>query len=114
MKTLKDLHIKHFQQNVKITFNHPLINRDFVRNDPITCVQYYEHRRNCFYKLLKKIEMLFEKVQDYFFHHKILNSRFNTWSWANMGKRCFNLVFLWMKKLKKQFADKYLTNIHNA
>jgi hypothetical protein len=30
MKTLKDLHNKHFQQNVKIIFNNPLTNRDFV------------------------------------------------------------------------------------
>jgi len=32
MKTLKDLHNKHFQQNVKIIFNNPLTNRDFVKN----------------------------------------------------------------------------------
>jgi hypothetical protein len=36
MKKLKDFHIEHFQQNVKTIFNNPLINKDFVRNDPIT------------------------------------------------------------------------------
>ncbi len=35
MKTLKDLHTRHFQQNVKIGFDNLLTNRDFVRNDPI-------------------------------------------------------------------------------
>jgi hypothetical protein len=48
-------------------FNELLTNRDFVRNDPSICVQYYEHRMNCFHKLFKKIEILFGKVEDYFF-----------------------------------------------
>ncbi len=38
MMTLKDLHFKHFQHNGKIIFNDFLIDIDFVRNYPITCL----------------------------------------------------------------------------
>jgi len=37
---------------MKRFFINPLTNKDFVKNDPITCVRYYEHRMNCFRKLL--------------------------------------------------------------
>ncbi len=40
MKTLKDLHTKHFQQIVKIFFNDSLTNKDFIKNDLITCARY--------------------------------------------------------------------------
>jgi hypothetical protein len=46
MMTLKYLHFKHFQHNGKMIFNDLLIDRDFVLNDPITCVWYYEHIMN--------------------------------------------------------------------
>jgi hypothetical protein len=64
MKTLTNLHIKHFQQNVKTIFNDPLTNRNFIKTDHITCVWYYKHWMNCFHKLFKNIDVLFGKVQD--------------------------------------------------
>jgi hypothetical protein len=66
MKTLKYLHTKHFQQNVKTIFNNLLMDKYFVRNDLITCVQYYEHKMNCFCKLFLKIDIMFGKVQFFF------------------------------------------------
>jgi hypothetical protein len=38
IKTLKDLHIKQFNQNGKINFDYSLNNRDLVRSEPIICV----------------------------------------------------------------------------
>jgi hypothetical protein len=64
MLTLKDLHFKHFQHNGKMISNDLLTDRDFIRNVPITCLHYYEHKTNCFCKLLKKTKILFGKVED--------------------------------------------------
>ncbi len=38
IKTLKDLHIKQFNQNGKMKFDYSLNNRDLVRNEFFTCV----------------------------------------------------------------------------
>jgi hypothetical protein len=51
VKTLKYLHIQHVQNfNIEIE-DLPNI-KDFVKNDLVTCVRYYEHRMNSFQKLL--------------------------------------------------------------
>jgi hypothetical protein len=64
MMALKDLHFEHFLHNGKMIFNDLLIDIDFIRNDPITCLRYYEHKTNCSCKLLKKTKILFGKSQD--------------------------------------------------
>jgi hypothetical protein len=38
IKTLKDLHIKQFNQKGEINFDYSLNNRNIVRNEHITCV----------------------------------------------------------------------------
>jgi len=64
MKILKDLHTKHFQQNVKIFFNDSVANNFFVKNDLKLHVC---DIRNCLHKLLKKTNILFGEIWDYFF-----------------------------------------------
>jgi hypothetical protein len=59
MMTLKYLHFKHFQHDGKMILNDLLVDIDFVRNALITCLWYYEHKTNCFCKLLKKTKILF-------------------------------------------------------
>jgi hypothetical protein len=41
--------------------------KELVRNDPITCARYYEHKMNSFRKFIGNIDLIFGKVKDYFF-----------------------------------------------
>jgi hypothetical protein len=67
MMTLKNLHTQHFNENILANNDNSLINRDFIRNNHITCVWYYAHRMNNFCKLLKNTNVLFDNVKDYAF-----------------------------------------------
>jgi hypothetical protein len=115
MKTLKDLHTKHFQQNVKIFFNDSLADKDFVKNGPK--LHYVIHRMNCLHKLLKKTNILFGEVQDYVFITKF-----------QFEGLAHDHGLIWVKDVfqfgisMNEEIDKYLTidqtilpnNIHNA
>jgi hypothetical protein len=50
--TQKNWHIQHFDENILANNDNSLINRDFIKNNHITCVWYYGHRMNNFCKLL--------------------------------------------------------------
>ncbi len=65
-KALKDFNIQHFNQNATTKFDCLLIDKDLVINDPITCVQYFQHNMNIFCRLLKNIDILFGQIVDYF------------------------------------------------
>jgi hypothetical protein len=63
MTMLKYLHFKHFQHNGKMIFNDLLIDRDFFRNDFITCVWYYEHIMNCSINYFERLKSYLEKLK---------------------------------------------------
>jgi hypothetical protein len=41
--------------------------KELIRNDPVTCTCYYEHRMNSFRKLIQNTNLIFSQVKDYFF-----------------------------------------------
>ncbi len=105
--TLKNLHTQHFGENVTNN-NSSLNDGDLVKNDPITCVQYYEHRINSFHKLLKHTNVLFNKVKDYFFITKFQSiglSRDHGLLWIKNAP----MFGIPSNKDIKNFVNKYLT-----
>jgi hypothetical protein len=64
VKQLKNLHIEHVQNFNLENKDLPNI-KDFVKNDPITFVRYYEHRMNSFQFFSKNNSILFRKINDF-------------------------------------------------
>jgi hypothetical protein len=67
IKTLKELYDQYIGENLGIKKDDLLSIKKLVRNDPITCARYYEHKMNHFNKLIQNINLIFNKVKDYFF-----------------------------------------------
>jgi hypothetical protein len=55
-KTLKNLYVQHYGKNDD-TFD----KKKLVRNDLVTCVRYYAHKMNSFFKLLKYFDFFLVK-----------------------------------------------------
>jgi hypothetical protein len=68
MMTMKDLHFKHFEHNMKMIFTELLIDIDFARNAPITCLWYCEHKTKCFVNYLRRKNLIWKSSRSNFQH----------------------------------------------
>ncbi len=64
IKTLKELYDQYISENLGIKKDDSWSVKELVRNDPIIYARYYEHS---FRKLIQNIDLIFDKVKDYFF-----------------------------------------------
>jgi len=64
LKTLYEKHVTTNQTNNNV--NYTLSIRE-IRNDHVTCTSCCEHKMNSFHILLKATNMLFGKINDFFF-----------------------------------------------
>jgi hypothetical protein len=104
--TLKELY-DNYIWNCKFKNDESLDIKEFIKNDPITCTCYYEHKMNSFRKLIRNTNLIFSQVKDYFFHIWISIKKFTLWSWIIMDKKWSKIW--WFSKWKFEcFVDKYL------
>jgi len=98
--------MQHFGENITNN-NNSLNNRDLIKNDLIICVWCYEHRMNSFCKVLKKINVLFNKVKNYFFITKLRSTSLA----HDHGLLCIkndHMFGISSNKNIENFVDKYL------
>jgi hypothetical protein len=62
IEMFKLLYNKHYNKINEINNNIPNI-EELIKNDPITCARYYEHRMNALQKLLKNTNIIFGKIK---------------------------------------------------
>ncbi len=67
LKTLKDLYDQCIGEILGLKKDDPLSIKELIKNDPITCACYYEHRMNSFHTLIQNIDLIIGKVKDYCF-----------------------------------------------
>ena len=68
IKALEESYVTHKYKNDKLSRDAETLKIvGLVRMDPGTCAQYYEKRIGWFQKLLKKCDLLFGQLLDYFF-----------------------------------------------
>jgi hypothetical protein len=56
IKTLKELYDQYIGEKLGIKKKDSLSIKELIRNDLVTCARYYEHKMNCFCRLIQNID----------------------------------------------------------